>query len=205
MKAVDRFQVILADPPWLYRLRVPGNRNSPQDLYDLMDVDAIASIPVATWAAETCVLGLWTTWPQLSEGMQVMRGWGFEYVTGIPWVKTTREGIPWMGTGVWFQGVTEPLLIGYRGKPGPKGKAMIGLLAGSGRSFWGLRRGHSEKPPQIHDYLEQFEGPYLELFARKERSGWSTWGLEVGFRLSANGVQSVPKTGDDQGELYSDD
>lgn len=199
--SATRFKVILADPPWHYRFHVPGHHNRPQDLYETMTADEIAAIPVAEWAAEGAVLALWTTWPQLVEAMAVMAGWGFQYVTGLPWVKTTAAGIPWRGTGVWFQGVTEPLLVGYRGKPGPKGKAMIGLLSGEDRSFWGLRRGHSKKPPEMHDYLEQFDGPYLELFAREKRAGWDCWGLDTGFRLSEEGVERVAAT-TPQGELW---
>lgn len=40
---------------------------------------------------------------------------------------------------------------------------------------------HSVKPSVFHSWLEQAcpEGPWLELFARRTRLGWSSWGNEV--------------------------
>ena len=46
------------------------------------------------------------------------------------------------------------------------------------RSFVEASRGeHSEKPEQVARRIEDlFPGPYLELFARKTRPGWSVFG-----------------------------
>jgi hypothetical protein len=42
------------------------------------------------------------------------------------------------------------------------------------------RREHSRKPDCVHERIERLvAGPYLELFARRERNGWTTWGNEV--------------------------
>ena len=39
---------------------------------------------------------------------------------------------------------------------------------------------HSEKPDEVYRRIERlYRGPYLELFARKEREGWKTWGNEL--------------------------
>jgi N6-adenosine-specific RNA methylase IME4 len=40
---------------------------------------------------------------------------------------------------------------------------------------------HSEKPQQIHEGLERLYADVrrLELFARRERPGWTPWGNEV--------------------------
>jgi MT-A70 len=41
-------------------------------------------------------------------------------------------------------------------------------------------REHSRKPDEAHERIERlFSGPYLELFARLDRPGWTTWGNEV--------------------------
>jgi hypothetical protein len=38
----------------------------------------------------------------------------------------------------------------------------------------------SFKPDEIHDRIERLvDGPYLELFASRERRGWMTWGQAV--------------------------
>jgi N6-adenosine-specific RNA methylase IME4 len=42
------------------------------------------------------------------------------------------------------------------------------------------RREHSEKPEEVARRIERlYPGPYLELFARHERKGWTTWGNEL--------------------------
>ena len=39
---------------------------------------------------------------------------------------------------------------------------------------------HSQKPDAIHDRIEALlDGPYLELFARRERPGWTCLGNEL--------------------------
>jgi hypothetical protein len=41
------------------------------------------------------------------------------------------------------------------------------------------KREHSRKPDEIYDIIEACSpGPYLELFARFKRPGWSQWGNE---------------------------
>ena len=42
------------------------------------------------------------------------------------------------------------------------------------------RGGHSRKPEAFYDLVESVSpGPYLELFARRQRLGWDTWGNEA--------------------------
>ena len=42
------------------------------------------------------------------------------------------------------------------------------------------RQEHSRKPDEVYDRIEQLlEGPYVELFARRERKGWDSWGNEL--------------------------
>ncbi len=48
------------------------------------------------------------------------------------------------------------------------------------RWFTWPRRGHSQKPEAFFDLVEQVSpGPYLELFARRQRLSWDTWGNEA--------------------------
>ena len=50
----------------------------------------------------------------------------------------------------------------------------------SGRWFIWPRGKHSQKPEQFQDLVETVSpGPYLELFARRKRLGWDSWGNEV--------------------------
>lgn len=48
-------------------------------------------------------------------------------------------------------------------------------------SWWRWPRGrHSQKPEAFQDIVESVSpGPYLELFARRARPGWTVWGNEA--------------------------
>ena len=42
---------------------------------------------------------------------------------------------------------------------------------------------HSAKPEGVRQRIERlYRGPYLELYARRNVSGWTTWGNELPFR-----------------------
>jgi N6-adenosine-specific RNA methylase IME4 len=41
-------------------------------------------------------------------------------------------------------------------------------------------REHSRKPYRVHaDIQAMFAGPYVELFARRRRKGWASWGNQL--------------------------
>ena len=47
---------------------------------------------------------------------------------------------------------------------------------------------HSAKPDAFIDIVEQVSpGPYLEMFARRQRLGWDTWGNEALEHVSIGG------------------
>lgn len=193
------YGVVLADPAWRYRNFTDSAHGAAASAYDTMDTKDIAAIPVHQWAAKDSVLVLWGTWPKLPDGLRVMEAWGFDYVTAAPWVKTTpSKGDIATGVGFWFQSASEIILIGKRGKPSTQKYPILGLLHGEPAQFYApAARGkntHSKKPLEIHDWIEARcpeGGPYLELFARRPREGWATWGLELGVRLSAEGAHYV--------------
>jgi N6-adenosine-specific RNA methylase IME4 len=189
---VVTFAVIIADPPWSYR--VGGIQGDVDAQYETMALAEIAALPVQRWAAGDAVLALWTTWPKLDEAMALIAAWGFTYVTGIPWLKTVAATIQ-RGVGFWTQSASEILLIGRRGDAKRRSPEAVplGLLAGEDRQFYAPNgRKHSRKPAGIHEWLAaMFDGPYLELFARRPHAGWTTWGRELGFQLSPAGVEYV--------------
>ena len=173
-----KYGVILADPPWSYHNA--GCRGAAADQYATMPLADICRLPIADLAASDSVLLCWATWPLLQEAMQVVKAWGFAYVTGFPWVKITgvyydlwgklQVTVPY-GIGFWVRGATEPLLIGRRGDVHPPDTGPIGLLCENVE--------HSRKPDSIYEYAEAMPGPYIELFARRKREGWDAWGNEV--------------------------
>src|SRR5271167_3968614 len=78
-----------------------------------------------------------------------------------------------MKIGYWTLSSSEVCLLGTRGKPKR-------LNADVRQGIISPDREHSRKPDGIHDRIERLvAGPYLELFARQTRPGWSAWGNEV--------------------------
>lgn len=176
----EGFRVVIADPPWSYNNS--GCRGTAANEYSTMSVGAICDLPVGDLCESDATLFLWATWPNLVEALDVVKAWGFEYVTGLPWIKLREKPFgdlwgevvapPQYGVGFWVRGCTEPLLIARRGKVSPVTGDFVGLIS---ENF-----GHSRKPDNVHQLAERLEGPYLELFARRHRAGWSVFGNEIG-------------------------
>jgi N6-adenosine-specific RNA methylase IME4 len=177
------FGVILCDPPWFYSNKGNGAgfNGTAHDHYSEMTAYDICALPVADLAAPHSVLILWATWPCLTDAFRVIEAWGFNYVTGLPWIKLQER--PWIdlwgeehikpsyGTGFWVRGCTEPILICRRGHPKIPTIGACGILA--------ERMEHSRKPDSIYELAEAMDGPYIELFARRARKGWVSWGNEA--------------------------
>ena len=107
---------------------------------------------------------------RLQQALDVVRAWGFEYKTNLVWVK------PSIGLGSWARNRHELLLVGRRGSfgvPDPEDRPDSVIEAARGR--------HSQKPFCIYDLLERMypDASKLELFARTNRPGWTSWGNEV--------------------------
>lgn len=167
------FRTIVADPPWRPSLhkntvgRKEGPyRAGPQRYYDVMDVDQICAMKPTS--ALKSHLWLWVINQHVDWGYQVARAWGFEPQQMITWAK------PGFGTGQ-FQSNTEHVLICRKG--GPSGNA----FGPTGGTWFKWPRGrHSEKPDGFYKLVERVSpGPYLEMFSRQERDGWSVFGNEV--------------------------
>ena len=121
----------------------------------------------------------------LAEGLEVMRAWGFTYKTNLVWSKIRKDGGPdGRGVGFYFRNVTELILFGVRGsmRTLKAGRTQVNFIATR-------KREHSRKPDEIYPLIEACSpGPYLELFARFRRKGWSQWGNEDVEENSSNGV-----------------
>jgi N6-adenosine-specific RNA methylase IME4 len=192
MKDLGKFQVITADCPWRFQNWSDRKNGAAAACYDTMTAQEIADIPVDMWADKDCTLYLWGVWTQMKEALQVMEGWGFELVTGVPWVKTTpSKGKIHCGVGFWIRGASEYLLVGRRGNP-KRGKIdVIGLLHDFPQQFWAPIGEHSFKPIRVTTWIEYMfpEAKRLELFGRRERAGWTVLGRKLGYDLGPWGVR----------------
>ena len=194
MEFPGRFGCILADPPWSYQNMSSKAHGAAVSAFDCMtDID-IGNVPVSQWCLDDSWLALWATFPKLPEAMNVMDLWGFTYVTAVPWVKTIPStGCIARGVGFHTMGAAELLLLGRHGQAKLKTRdgTPIGLLEGQQKTFYSPRGRHSEKPECVQDWLgRRYDGPYLELFARRFRLGWVCLGHELGHHLGPSGVSS---------------
>ncbi|PYY31575.1 S-adenosylmethionine-binding protein [Curtobacterium sp. MCPF17_011] len=173
----DGFKTILADPPWRFTNRTgkvaPEHRRL--DRYDTMTLNDIKAIPVADHAAKNAHLYLWVPNALLPEGMEVMKAWGFRYVSNVVWAKRRKDGGPdGRGVGFYFRNVTELILFGVRGsmRTLPPARSQVNMIETR-------KREHSRKPDEQYEFIESCSpGPYLEMFARNARPDWHVWGNE---------------------------
>ena len=159
-----RYRTILADPPWgTKNLVATAGRH-----YPLMSLADICALPVGELAEDDAHLWLWVTNGDVFEtAPAVMAAWGFSYRSCLTWIK------PRFGLGAYLRNQTEHLLLGVRGR------API-QFRGQGTWMYAPLQNHSHKPEEQYAVIERCSpGPYLELFARRQRLGWDVWGNEV--------------------------
>ncbi|GMV89814.1 MAG: hypothetical protein AMXMBFR81_27450 [Chthonomonas sp.] len=174
----QHYGTIYADPPWRFANRTGKMAPEHKRLrrYPTMSLDEIAEMPVARIAKPAAHLYLWVPNALISEGLDVMRRWGFTYKSNIVWYKVRKDGGPdRRGVGFYFRNVTELCLFGVRG-------SMRTLQPGRTQPNIVLSQKtiHSRKPTEMYEIIEQCSpGPYIELFARRSRAGWTSWGNEV--------------------------
>ena len=185
------FRCIVADPPW----KVKAGRDlggyvvedgkqvwdathqAARDLkYPAMTVEEICALPVAKLADENAHLYIWTINKYVEQTYAVARAWGFEPSTMLVWAKTPFGA----GLGGAYGISTEYVLFCRRGTLPAKGRVT--------GTWWNWKRPyneagkpqHSAKPEAFQTMVESVSpGPYLELFARRKRHGWASWGNEV--------------------------
>jgi N6-adenosine-specific RNA methylase IME4 len=187
-----KYGAILADPPWRFNVwsgetpvkarESTSTYTSAQVHYETMSPEEIAAMPVGDMAADDCALFLWVTWPTLMQAIDLIATWDFKYKTcAFDWMKAHntqpdffQDEIPaLMGMGYWTRANSEPCLLATRGKPKR-------LNADVRQGIIAPRREHSRKPDGIHERIERLvAGPYLELFARQKRAGWTAWGNQT--------------------------
>ncbi len=179
------YATIIADPSWQYgdrMLKMKSTGNGAAAQYKCLPTQAIESFLVDNWisVAVDAHLWLWTTNAFMAEAHRVVEAWGFEQKTIATWVKgriVDGRLVSHVCQGHYLRNSTEHVVFAVRGKAPARVKNIPTAFIYPGR--WKGRL-HSEKPPVIHEWAERlFVGPRIELFARRERSGWDAIGDEV--------------------------
>ncbi len=186
-----KFDVILSDPAWTFddSLAMSSVPRGADANYSTMSIADIAALPVKEVTADDgAVLAMWVPSSMLTEGLHVMKSWGFEQKQTLIWVKTKKEkslaklsssnlnDSLGFGMGRLFRQCHELCLIGISST-----KVYKKLKNKSQRSsFLASNDGHSIKPNHLHESLgKMFDGPKLEMYARRLYPGWTTIGNEV--------------------------
>ena len=175
----QKFATVMADPPWRFTNRTgkvaPEHKRLAR--YPTMKLEDICALPVSEHLEDTAHCYLWVPNALLPDGLEVLNAWGFQYKSNIIWHKIRKDGgSDGRGVGFYFRNVTEILLFGVRGKNArtlAPGRRQVNL-------FSTRKREHSRKPDEQYDIIENCSwGPFLELFGRGKRPGWTVWGHQA--------------------------
>ena len=166
LEAQGLFQTIVIDPPWDWNDEgdiSQFGRAKPE--YKTMPIEEIEKMPIQNISDDNCHLYLWVTNRSLPKAFRLINAWGFRYVTCLTWVK------PSFGMGNYFRGSTEQVLFAVKGSQ-PIKRHDVGTHFEAPRG-----EGHSAKPDAFYSLVESCSyAPYIDIFGRKERKGWSVWG-----------------------------
>jgi N6-adenosine-specific RNA methylase IME4 len=180
---MQKFGLIVADPPWSFddKLTYAKKDNVVRGAdakYPTLSPTAIADLPIGDLAAENSLLALWVPSSQLLNGLHVMEAWGFQYKQLWIWAKTHKNDRSKLafGMGRLARNCHEPCLVGV------KGKYTKELANRSQRNiFLHPSMPHSSKPEELQNSLEKMfpDRDAIELFARRNRPGWTCVGNEA--------------------------
>lgn len=188
----------IIDPPWAYEQASKHERltgYSTGHEYESLSTEDLCQLPIRKMMKYGF---LWTTGPFIEDAYRMIREWGMVPITMLAWVKTAEintNGLPafgpWehdpdvtfkpnYGVGYWFRGCVEPIIL-FKDPDAPSIRTpFVGLLSPNGR--------HSRKPDTLHQLIEAtdgktglslFPGPYIELFGRRQVTGWTVLGNQA--------------------------
>lgn len=173
------YKVLCADPPWPFQDKLPGASRGAAKNYALLSVNDLVRFPLPP-LADDCVLFLWRVAAMQQAALDVAKFWGFTVKSEIIWLKKTEHGRRWFGMGRTVRAEHETCLIATRGKPQVKNHSVRSTFVTDFEGFSAAAGRHSEKPEAFYDIVESmFGGPYVELFARRQRAGWCCLGNEL--------------------------
>ena len=115
-----KYEVIYADPPWLFRVRTEkGKRRSAENYYQTMKLEDICNLPVKEIAADDSILFMWAMFPNLKEAFDVIDAWEFDFKTvAFVWVKQNKKSdLLFWGMGYLTRSNAEVCLLATKEHP----------------------------------------------------------------------------------------
>jgi len=175
------YHTVVLDPPWNEQGGGKSKRGADRH-YPVMKTPQILSTiiqgPHWNQLGDNAHMYMWVTNNFLIDGLWLMEALNFRYVTNFVWIKMKDSKLQ-QGLGQYFRGSHELCLFGTHKKGRSptahrtKAKDIVSVL-------FAERTKHSAKPVNSYEIIERrSQGPYLEIFSRKPRKGWTVWGNEV--------------------------
>ena len=178
-------EVLVADPPWPFADKLPGEGRGAEKHYDILSIPDIIRFPLPVLAKDALLI-LWRVGSMQPEALDVVRAWGFTVKSELVWVKTRGDELDEndeksnkMGMGHYVRNEHEVALICTRGsfKVADRGvRSTVRAPIGE----------HSEKPARFFELVERLAGAerrgrlaLCELFGRVPRLGWHVYGNEL--------------------------
>ncbi|MFZ2141543.1 MAG: MT-A70 family methyltransferase [Xanthobacteraceae bacterium] len=176
------FGAILIDVPLHFETwSAKGEGRSASRHYRVMTFEQSLTLPVGDLAADDAWIFSWLPAPFIPRIGEQMEAWNFEYSSkAFCWAKLNKKRpTPFMGGGHTTRKGSEDCFLGRRGSPRRNSAGVYELIIAPVRE-------HSRKPDEVYERIEEYcDGPYLELFARTQRPGWTAWGDQVGMFTGA--------------------
>lgn len=174
----NRYELILADPPWkqskggLRKSRPNQTRKLDYDTLSLADIKDIQMKVMPAGGEKQCVF-MWTIDKYLHESEQMMLDLGYKLHARFIWDKT--NGVAPAFTVRYSH---EFLLWFYINGLLPIDKQMRGKYT---TVFSEKATTHSTKPEVAYEIIESLypNSSRLEMYARRKRDGWDCWGNEA--------------------------
>lgn len=174
MTTLQKFAVVMADPPWDIHMELP---------YGTMSDDEMRKLNVPCLQDEGYIF-LWVTGRAMELGRECLKLWGYERIDELIWVKTNQlQRIIRTGrTGHWLNHGKEHCLVGVKGTPKNLNRGLdCDVIVAEVRAT-------SHKPDEIYGIIERLApgARKIELFGRPHnvQPNWITLGNQVdGVRL----------------------
>lgn len=195
---MKKYYIIYADPPWNYTNK-SLNRGGAERHYRTMTIDKLKLLPIKNISLDSSILFMWTTFPKIQEGLELIKTWGFEYKTvAFVWIKTNKRTdiaqtsfLPqdnfdsFWGMGRWTRSNAEICLLGTKGNPKRLNCDVHSVI-------YSPIEKHSKKPNEARKRIIRLVGDVsrVELFARQKKEGFDVWGNEIKNDIILNGIRN---------------
>lgn len=177
-----KYRCIYADPPWflkgMYGEAVA--KWAAKRGYDAMTLDQLKEIRIKDLVhRDGAHLYLWSSNALIPSSLELMKAWGFEYITAITWLKEEPAN------GQYFRSMTEQCLFGTKKARNSQQKLPIKTVDGVAQrgetAFYSPRLPDFRKPDKMRELIERVShGPFLEIWPKEPVRGWDVWDGENG-------------------------